>query len=79
MEDSVDDLISQDTQINIELTLVNNSVNEVIDLVEELTANVAVLEETMMELTNEIEQLKVNGNVFHRANFRNYFLMGNDF
>ena len=48
MEDSVNNLISQDMQFNIELALVNNSVNEVMDLVEELTANLAVLEETMV-------------------------------
>ena len=65
MEDSVDDLISQDTQINIELALVNNSVNEVIDLVEELTASLQVLEETVLELTGKLEQLEVNGNVLY--------------
>ena len=65
MEDSVDYLISQDTQINIELALVNNSVNEVIDLVEELTASLQVLEETVLELTGKLEQLEVNGNVLY--------------
>ena len=62
MEDAVDNLISQDTQINIELARVNNSVNEVISVVEDLTTSLAVLEEALVELTGELEQLNANGN-----------------
>ena len=68
LEESVDALVSQDTQINIELALVNNSVNEVISVVEELTTSLTVLEETVVELIGKLEQLEVNGKYCHHIN-----------